>query len=542
MGCDERRLSRLMSFTTRKIRGESPSMQEKVLKAAPTMLRVGAIFGGLLGLSRKVEAEKKAEERRGRILKRATVILVGTLAAVVLVAGTVKALVALRILTPGTLYRVAGSDLPVDDDGFTNALLLGAGDANHDGVDLTDTIMVASVDSRTKSAVLLSIPRDLYVTKSDKMGTGRINELYRNYKYYLKRTEKMTTEDASRGALEELSREIGRKIGLPIHRVVKVDFTAFSDVVDALGGVDVMVEKDLVDNEYPRANDVGYETFSVSAGLQHFDGETALKYARSRHSTSDFDRGLRQQALITALAKKAQEEGVTSSPGKILSLLKILSEHVETTMTVSEMIGAGKLAQSLDREKVVSMGINDRSGLYEPGGFIGAAPREMFGGAAVMLPISPKGDWTEIRTFVHLLTHNRATYLARPKVVILNAGAPSGGARVLASELGRYGFVVSDIGNATADGKAPKEADKLDASAIVPAMPEDKDLVDFFSTLLDLPSGELPATLSRDLIGQVTIILGKQYVFRPMTELVPLPPEEIPADETASGSGTLTAP
>ncbi len=532
-----------MSFTTRKLRGDSPSVPEKVLKAAPKILRVGAIVTGLLGLSRKVEAEKKAEARRSRILKNLTVILIGTLVAVVLLAGTVKALVALRILTPGTLYSVAGTDLPVDDDGFTNLLLLGAGDAAHDGTDLTDTIMVASLDRRTRSSLLLSIPRDLYVTKSDKMGTGRINELYRNYKYYLKRTKKATTEEASKEAMEELAREIGRKIGLPIHRVAKVDFTAFTDVVDALGGIDVLVKQDLVDTEYPSGDNGGYITFSVSAGLQHFDGETALKYARSRHSTSDFDRGLRQHDLIEALAKKAQEEGVTSSPGKILSMLKILSEHVETTMTVSEMLGAGKLAQSLDREKVVSMGINDRSGLYEPGGFIGAAPREMFGGAAVMLPISPKSDWSEIRTFVHLLKQNRATYLSKPKVVILNAGAPSGGARVLANELGRYGFVVSDIGNATADGKAPKDAEKSETSMIVPAMPEDRDLVQFFSSLLDLPAGDLPETLPRDLLGQVTIILGKDYAFRPMTELVPLPPEEEPpTDDATSGSGELTVP
>ncbi len=174
-----------------------------------------------------------------------------------------------------------------------------------------------------------------------------------------------------------------------------------------------------------------------------------------------------------------------------------------------------------------------------------------------MLPISPKGDWSEIRTFISLLSHNRATFLMHPSLVILNGGAPNGGARVLANELGRYGFTVSDVANATADGKAPKDADKRDTSIIVPAMPEDQDLVGFFSQLLQIPTAaEAPLTVPREKLGPVTIILGKDYRFRPMTELAPVPAQEsdtvtpptpslssssssAEAATSASGSGTI---
>ncbi len=531
-----------MTFTTRKLKEDKPSVAEQVLKKAPFLVRAGNVFSAMLSLSRKRTEEEMKAKKRTTLLKRLALILVGTFAVVMLFAGTVKALVSLKVITPSTLFHVAGSDLPTDSDGFTNFLLLGTGDETHQGTDLTDTIMIASIDPKTRSALLFSIPRDLYITESDKMGTGRINELYRNYKYYLLRNEDMEAPEASKEALNELARELGSKLGLTLHRVIKVDFTGFVDVVDALGGIDIEVPRDIVDTQYPGPN-YSYETFSIEAGPQHLDGETALKYARSRHSTSDFDRSARQQQIMHAIAKKAQEEGVISSPGKIMSLLKILSENVESTMTVSEMIGTGKLAERIDRSNLISMHLNDRSGLYEPGGFIGAAPRDQFGGAAVLLPLAyeggPGGSWGEIRTFVYLLTHYRATYLNRPRIHILNDGAPAGVARRLADELGRYGFMVAETGNATADGKAPADADKRETSGIAPLAPENEDSAEFLSALLNMPVTTVPTDLLPEQLGQVTVFLGKDYTFKDIRTLVPVPE---PVATPSSASGSLTSP
>ncbi|MEK7218126.1 MAG: LCP family protein [Patescibacteria group bacterium] len=360
--------------------------------------RIAGTVGFLLAspllyvLHKRKERQEQAEEqeRRTGVLKRTLVILLAVFLCLAVLAGVAKALVALDVVNVRTILNVAGADLPRDGDGFTNFLLLGKGDDDHDGIDLTDTMMAASVDPKTKSVVLLSIPRDLYV-KSAVMGEGRINTLYRDYKASLVRKQGMTKEEASKQALRELLREVGHKLNVTLHHAVMVNFSGFVDVVDALGGLDVEVPYDIVDTQYP-GPDWTYQTFSIGAGLAHLDGETALKYARSRHTTSDFGRSARQQQLIQALGERAKSVGIAKSPRKILALLRILSENVETTMTGQELLGAAKLGDRIERSRMVSMQLNDVNGVYtgfvEAGGFLYTPPREEFGGAAVLLPIS----------------------------------------------------------------------------------------------------------------------------------------------------------
>ena len=214
-------------------------------------------------------------------------ILMAVLLGVILLAETANALFHLNILSLSNLVSVASEAPATDAYGHTNILLLGKGDATHDGIDLTDTMMIASMDpKKTKSVVMLSIPRDLYLLSTEKMGQGKINTMYRDYKISLIREGK-SKDVASKLALKELATELGKALDIQIHGVAIVDFSGFTEAVDALGGVDVDVQSDLVDTEYP-ADETSYTTFSIAAGHQHLDGETALKYARSRHSTSDF--------------------------------------------------------------------------------------------------------------------------------------------------------------------------------------------------------------------------------------------------------------
>lgn len=496
-----------------------------LLSASPYALRFGGLFVALYGKWKIRHEEDELKARRVRILKRIAVILIAVLFGLMIVAGTVKALVSLRIITLQTFFSVAGADLPADKDGFTNILLLGAGDKDHDGVDLTDSMMVVSLDpDDTKSAVMLSLPRDLYMLSTEKMGKGRINELYRNHKGYLRRTEDLTGAEASPLALKELAAEIGRKLGMEIHRVAKVDFTAFVDGVDALGGVDITVPYDIVDTEYPGPN-YTYETFEIRQGPQHLDGETALKYARSRHTTSDFGRSARQQQLLTALGEKARAQGIARSPATITQLLKTLSEHVETTMTFAEVLGAAKLGEKIDREKMISMNLNIETGIDTPfavpGGFLYTPPRDQFDGASVLLPYSiPEYPvtWKQIQAFVQVLLHDREMLLAKPQIQILNAGAKSGTARILGNELVRYGFDnVADPQNASDDRKNPL---KLPATIVVARTPEDKKTAEFFADVLGLPMGPLPPEILPEKQGQVTIVLGTDYAYRPLQDLI----------------------
>ena len=202
-------------------------------------------------------------------------------------------------------------------------------------------------------------------------------------------------------------------------------------------------------------------------------------------------------------------------------MIRTLSQNVETTMSLREMIGLADLAQKLERDRVITMQLNDRNALYdgfvEPGGFLYAPPRSLFDGAAVLLPVSiPEFPvtWRQPQAFVKLLLHTRSAYLANPRINILNNGAPSGAARVLATELFRYGFNVDLIANAT----LPEEQTQ---SLVFAGSPGHENLALFFASLLKFAKTEKPAALPEGKVADITIILGKEYKYTPIQNLVP---------------------
>jgi len=508
-----------MSFQVRRL------AEDKKRHALPlsSVWKAGALIAApLIGLKKhwdKRKAEKVAEEKeikRTNLLKRTLVILTAVLCAVILFAGTVKALVSLKILSLHSITGIAGTPLPKDEYGHTNILLLGQGDESHEGADLTDTMMIASIDPKTRSVALLSIPRDLYLTNpGDKMVPGRINEQYWNYRRKLEYgPDKMERPAASQIAMRELADQVGRLFKVQIHHVIKVDFIGFVQAVDAIGGIEVDIPNGLVDTEYPGPN-YTYQTFAISAGLQTLDGETALKYARSRHSTSDFDRSRRQQLIIRAVGDKIKSQGILSQPNQLVSLMNIMKDHVETSMTFRELLTLAGMGQDLDRNNLFSMNIRDGDG---PGGFLYSPPRDLFGGAAVLLPLSSTGNgegWQKIQMLVQLLLNLRTPYLHPATINVLNAGAPSGSSRALGSELVRYGFAVDKMENTAADEK--KDLSSIDAYE------RDKDKAEFLSDLLKIPLNPLQddagVVTGTGTTLPITVTLGKDYVFKPLVTL-----------------------
>lgn len=173
----------------------------------------------------------------------------------------------------------AGSNIATDvtaatgSDSTYDVLVLGTNGA------LTDTIMVASVNKTKNKISLFSVPRDLYIN-------GRkINEYYHYY------------------GVDTLERMVESVTGLHMDAYVQVDLTGFVQVVDTLGGLDIYVDKNIYDGLYPNGKG-GYDAYSITVGQYHMDGTEALKYARSRESTSDFDRAARQQKILGALRTK----------------------------------------------------------------------------------------------------------------------------------------------------------------------------------------------------------------------------------------------
>jgi LCP family protein required for cell wall assembly len=206
-----------------------------------------------------------------------------------------------RTLGAGTAS--AGTTAPSwSGHGRLNVLLLGI-DTRDDDPEThnTDTIIVLSVDPDTHTAAMLSIPRDTVI---DIPGAGKdkVNAAYARAK------------DPETGGAALARRAVEGFLGIPIHSYAVIDFKAFRQTVDAVGGVLVDVRRPLRDEEYPTA-DNGIERLEFRAGPQLMDGDDALRYARSRHDSNDFNRSRRQQQVILALRGRFAQAGLFRLPG-----------------------------------------------------------------------------------------------------------------------------------------------------------------------------------------------------------------------------------
>ena len=335
-----------------------------------------------------------------------------------------------------------GSEVEQDENGFTNFLLLGRGGEGHDGPELTDTIIIASLDQKTQSIVMFSIPRDFYI-RTEYYGSSRINEIFRNVKNRLIYKNKYTETEAKTEAINVLTKKIEDIVELDLHYYAMIDFNGFKSVVDALDGIDVEVDYDIKDTTYPADTGWGYQTFSIKKGVHHLNGNTALKYARSRHSTSDFDRALRQQKVIQAIKDKALKLNTLTSPSKLKALFQSIEENFESDLEIGEIITLAKNVSTIPRENIISKVLVDEP-TWE-GGFLATPPREDYGGAFVLIPYI--GDMSEIHLYVRLLFKSRAIYLENAKIEVQNGTSLGGIAGKIGTKLGRYSFNVTNITN-----------------------------------------------------------------------------------------------
>ncbi len=224
-----------------------------------------------------------------------------------------------------------------------NILLLGIDRRGNKGWGYrTDTIIIVTVDPVNGTAGMLSIPRDLYLEipgcKEDRINTANVYG-YNRCKY-------------PGGGPALLKRTIEYNFGIPIDYYIMVDFKGFEQIVDTLGGIDVNVPRTLHDTRYPDpkpGDPYGMKTVHFDPGWQHMDGKRALEYARSRMSTSDFDRADRQQRILLAIRDKAMSLDLIP---KLPSLFATMGNMVKTDMSLDEMIELARLAPQIDMNNI----------------------------------------------------------------------------------------------------------------------------------------------------------------------------------------------
>ncbi|MCM3000653.1 LCP family protein [Paenibacillus cellulositrophicus] len=195
-----------------------------------------------------------------------------------------------------------------------NILLMGvdARGIKEGEVPRSDSMMVASLDPVKKRINVFSILRDTY-TDIPEHGQDRINT-------------------AITHGPNTAMKAVGDLLGIPIQYYVYTDFQGFIKLVDAVGGVDFYVEKDMY---YPSNADNHEYDIDLKKGQQHLDGTTALQYVRFRHdATSDFTRTERQRAFLKAVAEKMQS---TTSIMKLPNILEQVSPYIDTNLSVNDM-------------------------------------------------------------------------------------------------------------------------------------------------------------------------------------------------------------
>ena len=333
----------------------------------------------------------------------------------------------------GSLIFSFGKQLKTDSHGHTNFVLTGIGGGEHDGGNLTDTIMLVSLDQTNNNVKMLSIPRDLYI-EDKATGGQRMNKIYDTY---------LNKYKSSAKGMEKLAESVTNVTGVSIQYTVKVDFAGFVKIIDAMGGITVNVENAIHDPFFPMGESIKYQTFDIKAGVQNLDGETALKFARSRKTTSDFDRAKRQQQVMTAIKEKAFDLNILTDPSKLQNLYGSLSDSIQTTLTVSEIIELAKIAKSINRENMESRVFSDD--FTSCGGLLYTPDRSQFGGAAILLPAGK--DFEETKTFANNYLYSNQ--IGHSPIQILNGTKTSGLALNYLNRLSRDCLDTIYYGNAT---------------------------------------------------------------------------------------------
>jgi len=272
--------------------------------------------------------------------------------------------------------------------------------------------MVASYSPDTKAVTFLSIPRDLYVN-IDTNWNGRINAVL---------SAQINKKNTLTWSLEILTSKVSAIMGIPIDHYALIDFQWFEDMIDTLWGIQVTVPNKIVDPTYP-ADEFRTMILTIQSGTQMMNGDLALKYARSRHSTSDFDRSLRQQQIIQWIVKKLLSGWWVL---KIKELYGDFQTTVTTDLSLSQMIWLSKYLNRIDHyfSFVLQSGCNDYYKLTYPGCLLYSPNRSDFGGAAVLLPnwasASRVSYYDEIQKFAYYVIYQQQFLVEWARILLWN--------------------------------------------------------------------------------------------------------------------------
>ena len=325
-----------------------------------------------------------------------------------------------KIFSGNVLGVLHTSHLKGESDGRVNILIAGnsADDIGHNGGNLTDSIMILSVDTLHHKALLLSVPRDLYVNIPGN-GHGKINQAYVDGE-----NEKFQEDGYPAGGMGLLEKTIEQTLGIKSQYYALINYTALRDMVNAVGGIDVNIQSTDRRGLYDPSRDyaTGGVLVRLSNGVHHLDGEQSLDLARARgdargsygYGNSDFTRTANQRLMLLSLKNKASSTGVLANPVRLTNLADAVGNNVKSDMTVSEVRRLYDLMKQISNSKIASAGLNDLNGAN----YLTTSRAR---GQDILIPSAGKDNFREIKSALSRLFSNNEIVNEGAQVVVLNA-------------------------------------------------------------------------------------------------------------------------
>jgi LCP family protein required for cell wall assembly len=338
-----------------------------------------------------------------------------------------------------------------EDKGQVNMLLAGVStdDPGHNGANLTDSIMLVSIDTKNKKASMLSIPRDLWVNIPG-FGHSKINaaNAYGDQDDF----SQPGYPDGGMGLLEQV---LSEDLEMPIHYYAKINYSAFKDAVNAVGGVQVNIQSRDPRGLYdPNISVADHGPLKLANGVQTLDGQTALNLARARgdppgdgrypygFEKSDFDRTEHQRMMLLALKDKITSGGVITNPLKIGQLFDVVGKNMKTDLQPSEVRRLYDLGKQIKSSDIQSLSLNDANGTNL------LASYRSPDGASALIPAAGLDNYSGIILYLKKALTNDPVVRESAKVIVLNGGDTTGLATKWSNQLTSKGLNITTVGDA----------------------------------------------------------------------------------------------
>lgn len=368
-----------------------------------------------------------------------------------------------KVLQGNIFDIVKNEPLKEDENGRSNFIIFGTAEddegGEHGGANLTDSIMILSLNQTKNDAYMISLPRDLWVEYQEQCTVGDYGKI--NAVYFCA-SDDGSDEAAGAAALQAKAGEI---LGLDIQYYVHLNFTAVTQAVDAVGGVDVTIDstddRGILDRNFDwKCN---YQCYYVNykQGQQvHLDGEHALALARARNAAGgygvgdNFGRERNQQLIIKAMREKALSAGTLANPVTITNLMNALGNNLRTNIQTKEVQTLAGLGKDIPSDSIIQLSLVEEGNMLVTNGTQGAQ--------SIVRPVAGLLDYSEITSYVKKNVNSSAIIREDPHVSVMNGGRAAGVAQTEANKLTDLGFNIDSVENAPDGTYAKVEIYQID--------------------------------------------------------------------------------